>query len=143
MRKKIVYVQVDPNDPATKRRLTVLQKSCLPYDKLYFPDNGVWWMALHKSMPIGFGCVSPSQQLSDGVYLGRCGVVNSFRGLGIQRQMIRLRVQWAKRHGYKWAVTDTTDNIPSANNLISCGFRLYTPAVLYSFARALYWKKKL
>jgi GNAT superfamily N-acetyltransferase len=140
---KITYGQVDPSDPGVKRQLKVLQKACLPADDLYFPEDGVWWMAHHRITPIGFSCLSPSQQMEDGIYLGRCGVLSAYRGYGIQRQMIRLRVQWARRHGYRWAVSDTTDNIPSANNLISCGFRLYTPKVLYSFARALYWRKKL
>ena len=140
---KIVYQQVDVADPAIEKRLTVLQKACLPHDTVYFPEGGVWWMAFHRSTPVGFACVSPSQQLADGVYLGRCGVLPAYRGRGIQRHMIRLRVFWARRHGYKWVVSDTTDNIPSANNLISCGFKLYTPAIQYSYARALYWRKKL
>ena len=139
----VVYQQVSLEERGIKRRLTVLQKACLPNDKLYFPENGVWWMAYHRNTPVGFSCVSPSKQLADGVYLGRCGVLPAYRGRGIQRQMIRLRVAWARRHNYKWAVTDTTDNIPSANNLISCGFRLYVPEVQYSYARALYWRKKL
>jgi GNAT superfamily N-acetyltransferase len=98
------------------------------------PDNTI---ALSSAGP------SLRELMEDGIYLGRCGVLSAYRGYGIQRQMIRLRVQWARRHGYRWAVSDTTDNIPSANNLISCGFRLYTPKITYSFARALYWRKKL
>jgi len=140
---KITYAQVDASDRAIKRRLTVLQKSCLPADKLYFPADGVWWMAYYRDAPVGFACATPSKQLAGAVYLSRCGVVPAYRGCGIQRQMIRLRVAWARRHGYNWAVSDTTDNIPSANNLISCGFRLYVPEVQYSYARALYWRKKL
>ena len=139
----IVYQQVSLGDRGIKRRLMVLQKACLPDDKLYLPDDGVWWMAYRQKTPVGFSCATPSKQLVDGVYLGRCGVLPAYRGRGIQRQMIRLRVAWAKRHGYNWAVSDTTDNIPSANNLISCGFRLYVPEVQYSFVRTLYWRKKL
>lgn len=137
------YRQVSVEDRAVKQRLKVLQKACLPGDKLYFPEDGVWWIAYIRSTPVGFGCVTPSKQQDDAAYLGRCGVLPAYRGRGIQRQMIRLRVFWARRHGYKWAVSDTTDNIPSANNLIACGFRLYVPEVRYSFARALYWRKKL
>jgi GNAT superfamily N-acetyltransferase len=140
---KITYRQIDASEPGNKQLLKVMQKACLPADSLYFPEDGVWWVAYHKNVAVGFSCLSPSQQMEDGIYLGRCGVVKAYRGRGIQRQMIRWRVQWAKRYGYKWAVSDTTDNIPSANNLISCGFRLYTPKVTYSFARALYWRKRL
>lgn len=140
---KITYRQIDASDPDNKQLLKVMQKACLPADGLYFPEDGVWWVAYHADLAVGFSCLSPSQQLEDGIYLGRCGVGKAYRGRGIQRQMIRLRVQWARRHGYKWAVSDTTDNVPSANNLISCGFRLYTPKIPYSFARALYWRKRL
>ena len=140
---KITYRQIDASEPENKQLLKVMQKACLPADSLYFPEDGVWWAAYHKNTAVGFSCLSPSQQMEDGIYLGRCGVVKAYRGRGIQRQMVRLRIQWARRHGYRWAVSDTTDNIPSANNLISCGFRLYTPKVLYSFARALYWRKRL
>ena len=140
---KIIYRQIDASEPENKQLLKVMQKACLPADSLYFPEDGVWWVAYRKDTPVGFSCLSPSQQLEDGIYLGRCGVLKAYRGYGIQRQMIRLRIQWARRHGYKWAVSDTTDNIPSANNLISCGFRLYTPKITYSFARALYWRKRL
>ena len=140
---KITYRQLDASEPENKQLLKVMQKACLPADSLYFPEDGVWWVAYRKDTPIGFSCLSPSQQMEDGIYLGRCGVLKAYRGYGIQRQMIRLRVQWARRHEYRWAVSDTTDNIPSANNLISCGFRLYTPKIAYSFARALYWRKRL
>ena len=140
---KITYRQLDASEPENKQLLKVMQKACLPADSLYFPEDGVWWVAYRKDTLVGFSCLSPSQQMEDGIYLGRCGVLKAYRGYGIQRQMIRLRVQWARRHEYRWAVSDTTDNIPSANNLISCGFRLYTPKIAYSFARALYWRKRL
>lgn len=140
---KITYRQLDASEPENKQLLKVMQKACLPADSLYFPEDGVWWVAYRKDTLVGFSCLSPSQQMEDGIYLGRCGVLKAYRGYGIQRQMIRLRVQWARRHEYRWAVSDTTDNIPSANNLISCGFRLYTPKIAYSFARSLYWRKRL
>lgn len=140
---KVVCSQVDPSDSEVEEILVELQRACLPHDSLYFPDEGVWWLAYHRHTPIAFACAAPSQQTPQGVYLGRCGVTPAARGKGVQRKLIRVRLAWAKRNGYKWAVSDTTDNVPSANNLIACGFRLYEPAVPYSFARAVYWKKRL
>ena len=140
---KVVCEKVDPSDPEVEETLVELQRACLPHDALYFPEEGVWWIAYHRRTPVGFACLAPSQQIPDGVYLGRCGVVPLARGGGIQRRLVRARLAWAKRQGYRWAVSDTTDNEPSANNLISCGFKLYTPPIPYSFSRALYWKKKL
>jgi GNAT superfamily N-acetyltransferase len=140
---KVVCTQVDPSDPDVKEQLVELQRACLPHDTLYFPDQGVWWLAYHRHTPIAFACLCPSQQIPLGIYLGRCGVTPAARGKGVQRKLIRVRLAWAKRHGYKWAVSDTTDNVPSANNLIACGFKTYEPTVRYSFARAVYWKKRL
>jgi len=95
---KITYRQIDASDPDNKQLLKVMQKACLPADGLYFPEDGVWWVAYHADLAVGFSCLSPSQQLEDGIYLGRCGVGKAYRGRGIQRQMIRLRIQWARRH---------------------------------------------
>lgn len=140
---KLVYRQVDDADPEVKRTLTRLQKTCLPYDSLYFPPDGVWWIVSDGDTPVAFACVTPSQQDSEGVYLGRSGVLHEYRGHGIQRELIRRRCRWAKTHGFKHAYSDTTDNPPSANNLIKTGFLQHRPKVLYSFARAQYWKKVL
>lgn len=140
---RFIYQQVDASLVDIREDLEQLQRDALPADSLYFPEDATWWIAYHRHHPVAFACLCPSQQGPDGVYLGRCGVLPAFRGFGVQRRLIRLRLAWAKRQGYKWAVSDTTDNVPSANNLIACGFRLYTPAIPYSFARALYWVKRL
>ena len=140
---KVICKKVDPSDPGIEETLIELQRACLPHDALYFPDEGVWWIAYHRRTPVAFACLVPSQQIADAVYLSRSGVTPLARGGGIQRRLIRVRLAWAKKQGYNWAVSDTTDNGPSANNLISCGFRLYDPPNPYSFARALYWKRKL
>lgn len=140
---KVICEKVDPSNPEVEETLIELQRACLPHDALYFPEEGVWWIAYYRRTPVAFACLVPSQQIPDGVYLSRSGVTPLARGGGIQRRLIRVRLTWAKRQGYNWAVSDTTDNEPSANNLITCGFKLYTPPVPYSFARALYWKKKL
>lgn len=43
---------------------------------------------------------------------------------GLQRRLIRYRLQWAKRQGAVYAVTYTLlHNYPSIANLLKCGFR--------------------
>jgi GNAT superfamily N-acetyltransferase len=140
---KVVCRKVDPSDPGSKELLIELQKNCLPHDALYSPDGGHWWIAYHRDTPVGFAALAPSLQTPNAVYLGRCGIVRAARGHNLQQRLIKVRLAWAKRQGYEWAVSDTTDNVPSANNLIACGFKTYEPAVRYSFARAVYWKRKL
>ena len=75
--------------------------------------------------------------------LGRAGVMPDYRGNGLHRRMISIRTRWAKKQGYATVVSDTTDNLPSANNLMTCGFRLYIPKIIYGPSRALYWKLDL
>jgi hypothetical protein len=40
-------------------------------------------------------------------------------------------------------VSDTTDNIASANNFIRAGYRLFEPRVPWGWASTLYWRKPL
>ena len=126
-----------------RRLLTTLQKACLPGDRLYFPEDGVWWLMDHGPLHVGFACATPSLQHEKGIYLSRSGLLPTYRGRGLQKRLIRVRLAWARRAGYRIAVSDTTDNLPSANNLIACGFKLYKPPIEYAYARTLYWKQAL
>ena len=69
--------------------------------------------------------------------------MDGFTGHGLQLRLINARLRKAKELGWAWCITDTTDNPASANSLINAGFKLYTPANPWGFARALYWKRKL
>lgn len=40
-------------------------------------------------------------------------------------------------------ISDTTDNFPSANSLISKGYKLYAPSKPWAYEITLYWRKKL
>ena len=69
--------------------------------------------------------------------------MDGFTGHGLQLRLIKARLAQAKKLGWAWCITDTTDNPASANSLINAGFKLYTPANPWSFTRALYWKRKI
>ena len=49
----------------------------------------------------------------------------------------------AKRLGMNWLITDTTDNPPSANSLIACGFKLFEPSKPWANKQSLYWRKRI
>lgn len=49
----------------------------------------------------------------------------------------------ARRMGWSRIVTDTHDRPVSANNIISAGYRLYTPPHPWGFPNTLYWIKDL
>ena len=125
--------------------LRVLQLACLPQDDPIFPEDGWWWLGynLINDQPVAFGILEPSQQWLDTAYLSRAGVLPAWRGKGLQRRLITLRERVARNKGFTWMISDTTDNIPSSNNLIKCGYRLIEPSAPWANTDSLYWTKKL
>ena len=125
------------------KELRQLQKLCLPYDSPYRDKKAWYWIGYWKDVPVAFCVLAPSVRWSDCVYMARSGVIPAFRGKGLQKRMIVIRERWARRKGYKWSVTDTSENPPSANSLISRGYRIYEPTVTWGLATAIYWRKRL
>jgi GNAT superfamily N-acetyltransferase len=121
-----------------------LQLKCLPYDEICDVSVGYWWI-LYSAVGdrIGFAGLVPSLSFSDCGYLCRAGIIPAFRGQGLQKKLIQARIAKAKKLKWNWLVTDTTDNMPSSNNLIAAGFRLYKPKNPWAFSSSLYWKYKV
>jgi GNAT superfamily N-acetyltransferase len=111
------------------------------------PEGGYWWLAyaLDGARDIaGFCGLTWSTLAPETGYLKRAGVLAEHRGAGLQRRFVKVREAKARRLGMRWVVTDTTDNIPSANNLIKCGYLLFKPEVPWGPSGAtLYWRKTL
>jgi GNAT superfamily N-acetyltransferase len=74
-------------------------------------------------------------------YVCRVGVLKEHCGHGIQLRLMRAMEARARRNGWKCMVSDTTRNIPSANNFIRAGYRLYLPQYPWAFPDTLYWRK--
>ena len=141
---KFTVKKVDIRNPAIANLLLYLQKQILPADQPYEPTRGHWWIAYTESgKPVGFAGLVRSTKWTDTGYLCRAGVMDGFTGHGIQKRLIKSRLAQAKRLGWNWCITDTTDNPASSNSLISCGFKMYTPANPWGMSRALYWKFKV
>lgn len=136
--------QVDTSKPEIVKILKGLHKHCLPADE--YPDFsvGCWWIVYDKNgSPSAFGGLVPSSRWTDCGYLNRAGVLSFHRGRGLQRRLIRVRIAKAKQLGYEYVFSDTHDNVPSVNNLIECGFRLYDPITPYGDVQTLYWRLKV
>ena len=141
---KFSVKKVDIRIPSVQTTLTFLQKKILPEDIPYKTDRGHWWVAYAEDgKPVGFAGLVRSTRWSDTGYFCRAGVLDSFTGHGLQKRLIRVRLAQAKKLGWNWCITDTTDNPASSNSLISCGFKMYTPANPWSFKNACYWKCKV
>lgn len=136
--------KVDIKDTANQTVILYLQKKILPSDEPYKPNRGHWWIAYTEDgKPIGFAGLVRSITWTDTGYLCRAGVLYDYTGHGLQKRLIKVRIAQAKRLGWNWLITDTTDNPPSANSLINAGFKIYTPSRPWSFKNAIYWKYKI
>lgn len=80
-------------------------------------------------------------------YLARAGVLEKFRGLGLQKRLIRARERYAVRQGSEMMVTYTANsNWPSIKSLMFEGYHNYEPAKGVAWAGRegfLYWRKSL
>jgi len=107
------------------------------------PEEGYWWIAWKGKQPAGFAGLRLSKTTPGTGYLHRSGVLPKHRGHGLQVKFILLREAKAIELGQHRMVTDTTDNIASANSLIRAGYRLYRPAGKWAFVDSLYWERSL
>jgi GNAT superfamily N-acetyltransferase len=105
------------------------------------PDSE-WWGAWLDDELVGY---AGARMLETGAYyLSRAGVTPPYRGHGIQKRLIRCRVRRAWQLFAPRVVTYTVVyNAPSANSLISCGFRVYYPATAWAGDDVIYWRKRL
>jgi GNAT superfamily N-acetyltransferase len=102
-----------------------------------------WWVARVDGEVAGFACL----RIYDGAvgYLALAGVLEKFRGRGIQKKLIRARERYAKAQGCTSMITYTAwKNWSSANSLIREEYTLYTPASrLWGLPYSLYFRKTL
>jgi GNAT superfamily N-acetyltransferase len=109
------------------------------------PDPGFehgWWWIGHNGRELAAFCGLTESTIGPGVgYLKRAGVLRAHRGQGLQRRMLRLRERKARSLGFTTTITDTTDNVHSANNLIAAGYFLFEGT--WAFPHSLYWRKHL
>lgn len=100
-----------------------------------------WWTGEDDN---GLACYCGLDMYPDGSgFLCRSWVRDDLRGHGLQRRMIRIRERFGRtRCGMYRCVTYTAPgNNASANSLIACGYRLYTPDHEYGCEGANYWCK--
>lgn len=117
-----MYTLEQTND---KDLVGALHIICMPSDP---PDlRGQLWVCYHDDgTPVAY-CTACD--IGHGaVFLSSAGVLPCARGAGLQRRMIRARIQWARTMGASTVITYTVyDNYASIVNLLKCGFEFYTP----------------
>jgi GNAT superfamily N-acetyltransferase len=117
--------------------LTFLDEAKLPSF-----EEGHWWLGYRDHKPVAFAGLVPSVFPSAGYFI-RVGVVPEHAGHGLQLRFMRVLERRARANGWGMIVSDTTDNVRSANNFIRAGYRLFEPEVKWAFPFSLYWRKYL
>jgi ribosomal protein S18 acetylase RimI-like enzyme len=123
---------------ADLHRLTFFDRASMPAF-----DWGHWWVAYYETTPVAFAGVIPSTRATNAGYLSRVGVLKRHCGRGLQLRLMRALESRARLNGWRSVVSDTTDNVVSANNFIRAGYRLYQPHTPWAWPNTLYWRKSI
>jgi GNAT superfamily N-acetyltransferase len=123
---------------ADLHRLTFFDAASIPEF-----DCGHWWLAFHGTIPVGFAGMVPSTRAHNAGYFSRVGVLKRHCGRGLQLRLMRALEARARQNGWSSVISDTTENIVSANNFIRAGYRLYQPATPWAWPNTLYWRKAI
>lgn len=119
-----------------------LDRLCFPLDAPYRTAGADWWLAFDdEGDPVGYSGVK--YLASAGLwFMCRIGVLPSARGRGLAKRLTAVRLRHIAQNGGGEVVTYCLrDNLPSANNLISHGFKLYEPEEFYGGEDDLYWSR--
>ncbi|MEH2591273.1 GNAT family N-acetyltransferase [Bradyrhizobium sp. AZCC 1721] len=123
---------------AELHQLTFLETAPVPQF-----DQGHWWLALSGTSPVAFAGVIPSTHVFKAGYFCRVGVLGKHCGRRLQLRLMRAMEARARLNGWCSIVSDTTDNISSANNFIRAGYRLFSPTHPWAWPNTLYWRKDM
>jgi GNAT superfamily N-acetyltransferase len=106
-------------------------------------DHGHWWLAYQGMEPVAFAGLVPSTRVENAGYFCRVGVLSDHYGRRLQLRLMRALEARARRNGWTSVISDTTDNVASANNFIRAGYRLCRPSAPWAWPHSLYWRKSI
>lgn len=131
-------------DEEDREDVLAADAACFPDDARPAWEGAAWWVLEAPGGEVAAYCAArPAYSTPGAAYLSRAGVLPAFRGLGLQRRLVRVRERWARAHGFYAMVTDTRGNAASSNTLIRCGYRLWEPDAPWSYDDASYWYRVL
>ena len=97
-----------------------------------------YWHAWNKGVIIGY-CAT--KVFDDFIFMARSGVLEGFRGNGLQKRMIKARERF---HGDGMYITYSLPANPaSTNSLISCGYKVYWPEEPYAGENMIYFMREI
>jgi GNAT superfamily N-acetyltransferase len=147
----IQFTSVDKSNLDMIRWIRYLDSEIFPIDIPSKIDPNHWFLGWHKNDAIAF--CAWQECMSDGTNVGfhyRAGVLPAYRGMGIQKQMLKLREDDMNKFNLTVAVSYTeVYSSESMRSLISCGYRPFTATdntnltTIDRYKRFVYWKKNL
>lgn len=130
----------------TKRKLLIEELNKRDFPETPISGNATYFLAKMGDQVVGWCGVYKKDSERAEIY--RTGVAAEYRNLGIKRKMVRAMERWAVKQGCVVMLSYcSTDNVASANSLISSGYKLYIPDS-YADGEGDYhdwmcWKKRL
>jgi len=141
---KVSVRRVDETLQYNQGLIQGLQLVCMPSDEIYPIAGSMWWVAWSGHCLAGFGGLKRLEHEPSVGFLCRAGVLDTYRGKGLHRRIIRVRVSAAKRLSLDYVTTYTLSlNAASSNNLIREGFKTYSPPWLWAGKGVVYWIRDL
>ena len=109
-------------------QVLALHLLCMPFDDVDIKQDDAHWLVYDETdTPVAFASAK-FRKKDNYVYFSRAGVLPCARGAGLQKRLIKARLNWAKKVGADTAYTYTVlKNYPSMLNLLKCGFKFYEP----------------
>ena len=141
MKTKKVFSFGKTLDARLYERVQIMDKNIFFGCNNEFKPNREWWVLLNDIGNIIAYCGSI---YTEGICIYiRAWVRKDHRGKGLQKKLINIRYKAALKRSNTVITYTTSDNYPSANNLISQGFKLYFPEYAYGGKEMLYWIKQI
>src|SRR5262249_14237077 len=136
--------EVDGHDDEMADTLAELHRLTF-FDSASIPkfEQGHWWLAFHKANAVAFAGIVASTYARNAGYFCRVDVLKRHCGDVLQWRLRRALEARARQIGWNAVVSDTTDNLASANNFIRAGYRLYQPPCPWAWPNTLYWRKSI
>jgi len=117
-------------------------EACCPSD--FWPRSHFHWIAYDGDKPVAFGSLRILENEPHWAYMCAAAVLPGYRGAGLQRRLIRARVNWARRHGLHGLVTYTLwNNYGSLISLLREKFRFYEPGYAWAGRDVHYYVREL
>jgi len=108
-------------------------------------EAGDWWIAFNGKTEAAFAGLTPAKGMPGVGYVCADGVLEPYRGHGLQKRLLRRRIAWARHNNYNALVCDVIHhNAASINSLIACGFKQFVPEKPWGrMADVCFWRLEL